>query len=96
MLRLESVAIQPGSSAAESDHLKEHSLSQRPEPKCCRCQQELSPGMGFCVACGFDNTDLHSKRFEVEQKAEQRIYRAKLFANLFRILGWVRILRWIR
>lgn len=61
--------------------------------KCAQCNQPLSSGSGFCIGCGFNNTDLDARKYGVEQDAKDRIERAKVLSKLFRFIRW---LPWIR
>jgi hypothetical protein len=61
------------------------------EVRCHQCSQTLSPGSGYCVSCGFNNSDVESRKFGLEQEAGERIERARIFGKLFRFLRVLRV-----
>ena len=56
--------------------------------KCPLCEQELLLGSTFCVACGYDSSDLESRKIAAVQEADGRIRRAKSLGRFFRRMFW--------
>ncbi len=68
-------------------------MSQSNSPKCLRCSQPLTSDGGYCLSCGFSNTDATARKHLLVQAADQRIERLKLFRKIFRFIFWSRFFR---
>lgn len=65
-------------------------MSESSGVKCQRCQQPLSADSGYCVSCGFDNTDIASKKFAVDQAYDKRMKHLGFLRNIFRFFRIMR------
>ncbi|QDT11641.1 hypothetical protein [Planctomycetes bacterium K23_9] len=68
-------------------------MANQPADLCARCRQPLPADSGYCMDCGFNNTDLVAKSYGVHQQADRRIERAKMLSKLFRFIRWSNWLR---
>lgn len=68
-------------------------MSEGDSPKCLQCNQPLTSDGGYCLSCGFSNTDTGARKQLLMQSADQRIERARIFSRIFRFIFWSRLVR---
>ncbi|MEM6474140.1 MAG: hypothetical protein AAF802_31675 [Planctomycetota bacterium] len=68
-------------------------MSGKNVTKCLQCGESLTSDGGYCLTCGFSNTDHVARKLRVVQQAYQRIERQKLLSKFFRFIFFARFFR---
>ena len=68
-------------------------MSKGHESKCLKCRQPLTSDGGYCLSCGFNNTDTVLRKHQLIQRADRRIEFLRGLRKVFRFIFWSRFFR---